>query len=93
MTRSDDVVHDNLKTARSKHAAAMTDAKIERHFRSHPELQGGRDFRMNTFRYQVPGGKIGEQFDETFSGSPDSPEWWNKQFCPKCDRRYSLCRC
>jgi len=93
MEQFDDVAADNLKTARSKHAEAMTDAQIERHFRSHPELKPGRDFRANIMRYQVAGEQIGDRFDETFSFSPDSPEWWDKQFCLDCDRRHSLCRC
>jgi len=71
MPQFDDVASDNLKTARSKHAEAMTDAQIERHFRSHPELKPGRDYRANTMRFQVGSEQIGDRFDETFSGSPD----------------------
>jgi len=84
---------DNARTAASKLSAAEFDRKAEKHFKSHPELKPGRDYRTNVFRYQVAGPEVAERFDETFAGSPDSPGWWEKEFCTGCGKRLSLCRC
>jgi hypothetical protein len=89
----DDVQRDNLKKELNKMHYAEFDRKVERHFQGHPELKPGRDFRANTMRFQVGGERIAERFDETFSESPDSPGWWEKEFCVGCGRRHSLCRC
>ena len=84
---------DNIRKQASRMEYAEFDRKMEKHFRSHPELKPGRDFRANTLRFQAVGDEIGRRFDKTFAGSPDSPDWWNKEFCSGCDRRKTLCRC
>lgn len=87
------VHRDNLKTQRAIAREKALDAKMEQHFRSHPELQHGRDYRMNTMRFQVPAKKISDRFDETFAEAPDSPDWWKNQFCEVCEYRRSMCKC
>ena len=66
------VHQDNLKKARSRAEEAAFDRKVEKHFQSHPELQSGRDYRMQTFNCitQEERNKYRKNFDAIF---PDAP--------------------
>ncbi len=74
---------------------AAFDAKVERHFRSQRELQRGRDYRWNTFRYITDEELelMREHYDLIFPQAPGNREWFDARFCPKCRRRKTLCRC
>jgi len=47
-----------------------TDAKIEKHFSSHPELPNGRDFRFNSERDPKADKKYRNNFDSVFPNAP-----------------------
>ena len=63
------------------------DKRAEKHFSRQRELPKGRDFRWNTYRFELYGNegerpvdKVRENFDKTFPGSPGSPEWFDRKF-------------
>ena len=58
------------KAAEAKAVQTATEAKIEKHFRSHPELPSGRDFRFNRERDPIADKKFKENFDRIFKSSP-----------------------
>ena len=84
---------DNIRKAASRMESDSFDRKMDQHFKSHPELKSGRDFRANTMRFQVPTEEIGDKFDDTFPDAPSGPAWWKDKYCEGCDRVYSQCRC
>lgn len=88
-----DVERDNAKTRRSMADDQATWNKVEKHFQSHPELKSGRDFRMEVFHCRDEDETFRKKYDQTFAGSPSSPEWLEKEFCPGCDLRRSMCKC
>ena len=75
-----------------RHEEAALDAKIERSFQSYREPPNGRNVFAWKMRY-LDNKTYKGKFDKTFRGCPDSPEWWEDQFCPICDRRKSMCLC
>ncbi len=46
------------------------DIKIEKHFKSHPELPNGRDYRFNRERDPVGDKNFRNNFDNIFKSSP-----------------------
>ena len=86
-----DVKADNLRTYQAEKEDREFQAKSDKHFeRHHPGLLNGRNFLWNVMRWH---GSLGERFDQTFKGCVGSDEWLDKQFCPICDKRRSLCKC
>ena len=86
-----DVYADNARSAAAEAADRAFQAKSDDYFRTtHPGLKPGRNFMWDVMRWR---NSLGERYDETFKGAPSSPEWWQQQFCPKCDKRVSMCEC
>lgn len=61
---------DEKKVNESRAVANATDAKIEKHFKSHPELPNGRDYRFNHTRNAEEDKKFRANFDGIFPNSP-----------------------
>ena len=67
--------------------------KAERMLAGHRGLQDGRDYRWNCFRFRDETDDFRSRFDQTFSGAPSSPEWYEKRYCSRCSKVHSLCNC
>lgn len=74
----------------NKYTEAEIDRRIEQSFQSHRQAPDGRNVFAFKLRYLD---SLGDRYDHTFKGCPDSPEWWDSQFCPGCDKRKHFCIC
>ena len=72
----------------TKQNEAAIDHKIEQSFLSQREVPKGRNFMAWTIRWRD---RLKKNYYQTFKGSPDTPEWWDKRFCPKCDMGICIC--
>lgn len=61
---------DPKKAEKAKQVSLATEAKIEKHFKSHPELPTGRDFKFNHTTYPGDNKRYREGFDAIFPNSP-----------------------
>lgn len=65
----------------TKDEEARFEAKAEKMLAGHRGLQDGRDFRWNVYRYRDEQTEdFKKRWDDTFPGSPGSPEWWEKKY-------------
>ena len=88
-----DIYADNRRTAAAIAADRETEAKMEADARGHRGLRDGRDFRWNTFRYQETGDFVQEMYEKALPDSPGGGNWFNKRYCPDCDKVHSMCKC
>ncbi len=61
---------DPVKAEQSKQVSMATEAKIDKHFMSHPELPNGRDFRFNQTFDKTANRKFQNNFDAIFPNAP-----------------------
>lgn len=93
-----DILADNARGAAAAREDAAFCAKSDSYFRTtHPGLRAGRNFMWDVMRHRD--GSLGRaasferNYHQTFKGCPGSPDWLASQFCPKCDKRRSMCKC
>jgi len=55
-----------------EHEEKISEAQMERHFKSHPELKPGRDYRMEIFHCitEDERDKYRKNFDDVFPNAP-----------------------
>ena len=68
------------------------DRKIEADLNGHRQPPNGRNLLAFRMRW-LDNPSYREKFDDTFKGAPDTKEWWDDQFCHKCDKRKQFCVC
>lgn len=61
---------DEAKSAEARKVSMATEEKIEKSFRSHPELPNGRDYRFNHTRNSAEDKLFRANFDGIFPNSP-----------------------
>ena len=64
------ILGNEKQAALAKSVEQATEARIEKHFRSHPELPNGRDFRFNRTRDIEADRKYHQKFDSIFPNAP-----------------------
>ncbi len=58
------------KADQAKAVSLATEAQIDKHWRSHPELPNGRDFRFNQTFDKKANHKFQQNFDAIFPNAP-----------------------
>lgn len=68
------------------------DRRIEQDLQGYRMAPNGRNLLAFRMRW-LDNPNYRERFDDTFKGAPATKEWWDDQFCSKCDKRKEFCIC
>lgn len=88
----DAVRRDNARTAEAIRKDAEDSRRSDESFKSHRGLRDGRNFMWDCFRHREFSA-LRENYDSTFKGCVGSKDWFDKNFCPVCDKRRTACSC